>query len=196
MTNPNINPVQNAINPKYKHHKVVPMITLQGDQELYLPMVLLTGREESEVEANAYADTLKMFKDRVPKKDEDDNQWKKILDVHRAYWTIFLSVRLPTDLTARYFESKAHVEDEYNWDEAGIIGSNYLEIRMTQPSFKNIDWNDPNAFQHMIDQIKKLGAESAFFLNGYTTHSVNQLIKYLVSERESYLKNSGSSGTL
>lgn len=192
---PIINPVQRATTPGYRHHKVVPMLILHEDKELYLPMVILTGREMAEVESKSFEDTLKLFKGKSPKNDEPSN-WKQQLDAQRAYWTIFYSIRLPGDLTKKWFLSKEQIEDTYNWDEAGILMNNYLTVRLTQPHLINLNQDDDNAFQSAINTIKNLGTESDFFLNGFTTHSANLLIKYLVAQLEILQKNNGSSGTL
>jgi hypothetical protein len=193
-TPPSINPAIQATTPGYRYHRVVPMIQLHEDQELYLPMVVMTGRENSLVEANAFQDTLALFKGKAPKTDEPSN-WDEQLEAQRAYWTIFVCTRMPEDLTTKYFQSKQQVEDTYNWDEISVLLANYVEVRINQPTLKNVDPNNPNAFQEIIDTIKKLGPDSNFFLNGITSHSVNQLIRYLVAQVETLQTNSGLSGT-
>ncbi len=187
---PTTNFVQQATTPGYRYHQVVPMLQNHEGKELHLPMVILTGRENNEVEANAYQDTLKLFKGKCPKKDEPSN-WDQLIDAQRAYWIIFYSIRLPNDLTKKWFNSKTQVEDTYDWDTAGILMNNYMTVRLNQPHMSNIDFNDPNAFQSVIDRVKKLGAEGDFFLNGFTTHSANQLIKYLVARLESSPTSNG-----
>lgn len=197
---PLVNPVKAALSLAYRHHTVVPMKQFHLDkndpnaepQELYLPMVLLLSYEEDQVEANAYADTKLLFKGAVPKKDEP-SQWDRLLDAQRAYWTIYLSTRLPNDLEKKWFDSKDEVTKVYTWDSANVIMSHYLTIKMTQPCYQNIDFSSPTVFQDILDQIKKFGTEdkSDFFFNSLTTHAANRLIKFLVKERESYRKNGG-----
>ena len=185
------------IEPKPKYHRVVPMMQyftlpatqpgkLGEKQELYLPMVLLTGAEDAIVEASCYQDTLKLFNNKSPKIDEPSN-YKEQLEAQRAYWTIYMTCRLPDDLNVKYFESKQHVESLYGWDEAGILMAHYLSVRMTQPQFSKVDVNDPQAMQKMIAKIKLMGGDSDFYLNGVTSHAINQLIKYLIAEREQYI---------
>lgn len=191
---PATNLVAKLTDPKYVYSQLVPMLKMEEDKELTLPMVLLTGRENSQVEANAFQDTLNLFRGKAPKTDEPSN-WDQQLEAQRAYWTVFMATRLPTDLKKKWFLTKEQVEEEYNWDEIGVLMNHHMTVRLSQPTLKNIDPNDPQAFQKTIDMIKKMGMEGDFFLNGFTTHSVNQLMKYLVLERETLLKNSGLSGT-
>jgi hypothetical protein len=191
-TAPTINQVQQKI--IQRQHRVIPMLQMHEGKMLHLPMVLMTGREASVVEMNAYQDTLEMFKGKAPKKDEPSN-WDQLLDANRAYWTVFQTIRLPNDLTKKWFESKLQVEDTYNYDEVGILMNDYMTIRLNQLHLVNIDPNDPNAYQTMLDNIKKMGPEGDFFLNGFTTHTVNQFVKYLIAQLENLQKSSGSSGT-
>lgn len=178
------NPVMQHTQPGFRHSRVVPILQYDKDgNQLKLPMVVLTGREMSEVESKAYTDTLKLFNGKCPKSDEPSN-WDQQLEAQRSYWTIFLSLRNPEDITKKWFISKEQVEDTYNWDEAGILMSHFLTVRLTQPHLVNLDPNDPNAYQTIIDTIKKAGTESDFFMNGLTTHASNQLIKFLVAKLE------------
>src|ERR1700678_3121221 len=198
---PILNPVKAALKQDYRHHAVVPMRQFQVDsatneaQELYLPLVLLYGYEEEMVEANAYADTLASFKGKAPKKDEPSN-WDQLLDANRAYWTIFQSARSPLDLNVKWFDNKQEVQKTYTWDSANIIMEDYVKIKMTQPCYQNIDFSSPTVFQDIIDQIKRHATEdqSYFFLNSMNTFHINQLIKFLVKERETYHKSNTSSG--
>ena len=181
---PQENPVRSATTAGWRHHRVVPVLQYDKDgNQLKLPMVILTGNEMAEVESKAFADTLKLFDGRAPKSDEPSN-WDQQLEAQRSYWTIFLSVRTPDDLLKKWFISKEQVGDTYNWDEAGILMSHFLTVRLTQPHLVNLDPNDPNAYQTIIDTIKKAGTESDFFMNGLTTHASNQLIKFLVAKLE------------
>jgi hypothetical protein len=194
---PIVNHVKNATTPGYRFNVVVPMLLKDESSglELHLPMVVLTGRENSAVECNAYQDTLALFKGKSPKKDEPSN-WDAILNAQRAFWIVFYSVRHPDDLTKKWFETKQQVEDTYTWDDIEILMNHHMTVRLRQPHLTDINLDDPNAFQQMIDRVKKMGTESDFFLSGLTTHSVNQLIKYLVAQLEISQKTNGSSGTL
>lgn len=207
-TPPKKNPLKLLVDPKHKHHyPQVPTnqyYTPEGADpkkpgsklELKLPMVYLLGDQEAEVEANCYADTLELFKGKIPKKDEPSN-WDQVLNVQRAYWTIYYAMRVPGDLESNWFDSKAEVEATYNWDEIDVLMAHYLDLKMDQPIYKHLNVDDPNAFQKVLDHIKSLGTdpEGNFFLNGFTTHAVNQLIRFLVKERENYQTNNGSSGS-
>jgi hypothetical protein len=169
---------------------VVPMLQKTEDgRELHLPMVVLTTREQNEVEVQSYHLTKAAFNGVVPKKDEYSN-WDRILDDNRAILTIFYAVRVPDDLTKKWFMDKRQIEDTYTPEEAGILCNNYLTVKLTQPHLKHFDINDPDAFQNMVDAIKK-DAESDFFLNGYTTHSVNQFVKSLVAKLPNSPKDNG-----
>jgi hypothetical protein len=193
-TDPQVeNFVKQVTSPGYRHHRVVPMLQLHEDKELHLPLVVLTGRENSDVEVKTYQDTLSQFKGKSPKKDEYSN-WDELLEANRAYYTILYSARLPNDLSKKWFESKQQLEDTYTWDDIEILMAHYLTVRATQPHLVNLDMKDPNVFQIAIDRIKKLGTSSDFFLNGFTSHSSNQLIKFLVEERENLLRQIGTSG--
>ena len=195
------NPIKAAFQPGYRHHEVVPMRQFYTPpaspsnpnpetQELYLPMVLLKGYEDDQVAANAYHDTLAAFKGKAPKK-EDPSNWDEMLDANRAYWTIFLSARIPGKLDKQWFDTIDEVRATYNWDEAGVILSHYLSIRMTQPCYTQVDFNSPTVFQDLIDLIKRNGNQSDFFFNGVTSHTVNQLLKYLAAHQESSPKSNG-----
>ena len=189
-----INPVAQATTPGYRHHRIVPMLQEHEGKELHLPMVILNSREDAMVQANAYQDTLKLFNGKCPKLDEPSN-WDQQLEAQRAAWIVFMSCRLPNDLTKRWFNNKEQVEDTYNWDELGILMNHYLDVRLSQPHLKSLDLSDPDSFQNMIDQIKKMGTDDSFFLNGFTTHSLNRLIKFLVAQLENLQSSNGSSGT-
>jgi hypothetical protein len=179
--------------PGYRFNMTVPMLQKDKDGNmLHLPMVVLTTREQQEAETKAYNDTRACFKD-VPKKDEHSN-WDQIMDNNRAAYIIYYSVRLPNDLKTKWFNDKKQVEDTYTIEECSILMNNYLTVKINQPHLKTLDVEDPSSFQSMIDMIKK-DAESDFFLNGYTTHSVNQLVKYLVAQLVSLQTDSGLSGT-
>ena len=190
MKEPQTNLYAETTKPGYRHHMVVPMLQKTEDgKELHLPMVVLTTREQNEVEIKAYQATRAAFGGVVPKNDEPNN-WDRILDDNRATLTIFYATRLPDDLTKKWFNDKTQVEDTYTPEEAGILCNNYLSVKLTQPHLKHFDANNADAFQAIIDRIKKDG-ESDFFLNGFTTHSVNQLVKFLVSQLPSLPKDNG-----
>ena len=179
-----INPVAQATTPGWRHHRMVPMLQKIEDKELVLPMVVLTGRENSEVEARSFKDTLALFDGKSPKKDDPSN-WDEQLNAQRAYWTVFYSIRTPNDLTKKWFLDKAQVEDTYNWDEIGILMNDHLTVRLTQPHLIHLDAEEGDGiFQKAIERVKKLGTDSDFFLNGFTTHSLNLLLKYLVAKLE------------
>lgn len=180
-----------------KYHMVVPMLQkTQDGKELHLPMVILTPREQNEVEAKAYADTRSMFRE-IPKKDEPGvDAWTKIMDDNRAAYTLFYATRLPTDLSKKWFMDKQQVEDTYTPEEAGILCNHYLTVKLNQPHLKVFDPSNPDAFQGIIDVIRRDGENSDFFLNGLTTHSANQLVKYLVSQLTNSQKDNGSLGPL
>jgi hypothetical protein len=188
------NPVILATTPGYRYHRVVPMLQQHEGKELTLPMVVLTGRENSDVEAKCYADTLMAFNGKPPKTDEPSN-WDQLLDANRAYWTIFYATRHPDDLSKKWFLSKQGVEDIYSWDDIGILSNHHLTVRLTQPHLVNLDPKDPGAIQATIEKIKSLGTDSDFFLNGFTTHSVNLLLKSLVAQLETLQNTNGSSGS-
>lgn len=190
MTKENI--YANATTPGYRHHLIVPMLQQHEGKELHLPMVVLTTREEREVEVRAYRDTRTEFGD--IKIDEDSFSFQKVLSNNTAVYTIYFAARIPGDLIKKWFQDKQQVEDTYTPEEAGIITNNYMTVKLSQPHLKSFNQEDPNAFQGMIDNIKKSG-EGDFFLNGYTTHSVNQLVKFLVVQLEKSQTNNGSSGT-
>jgi hypothetical protein len=166
------------------------MLQMHDGKELVLPMVILTGRESNECEANTYQDTLAQFKGKAPKKDELSN-WDAMIDAHRAFWTVFYSARTPGDISKKWFLSKEQVEDTYNWDEIGILMNDYLTIRLTQPHIAHLDVNDPNSLQGMLDTIKRMGEDNDFFLNGLTMHAKNQLLKYLVAKLETSQNTNG-----
>ena len=118
------------------------------------------------------------------------------MDANRAYWTIYLAARLPDDLDKRWFDNKLEVQKTYTWDNANIIMEHYVTIKMTQPCYANIDFSSPTVFQDILDQIKSFAKEdqSDFFLNSMNTFHINQLVKFLVKDRETSLKSSTSSG--
>src|ERR1035438_1487518 len=103
------NPIAIATTPGYRHHRIVPMLQLHEGQELQLPMVMLTTREDNTVQASAYQETLKLFNGKCPKLDEPSN-WDQLLEAQRAAWIVYMSVRLPNDLSKKYFNNKEQVE--------------------------------------------------------------------------------------
>lgn len=193
---PKVNIPRQATTPGYKHHRLVPMLKMHEGKELVLPMVALNPRENSEVEAKAFADTSALFGGKIPKKDDlSAESWKNIFEMQKNIWLLFYAVRVPEDLTKKWFISKQQIEEDYLVEEIGILSNNYISVVLTQPHLTVVDYTKPGAYQAVIDQIKKMGEDGDFFLNGLTTHSVNQLIRYLVAQVESFQKNNGSSGT-
>ncbi len=192
---PKANLYADATKPGYKHHMVVPMLQKSEDgKELHLPLVVLTPREQNEIEVQAYNMTRAQFKE-VPKNDEPGMQtWNRLLDDYRAVLTIFYAARMPNDLSKKYFIGPDQISDSYTPEEVGILCNHYLTVRLTQPHLKHFDADDPNALQAVIDAIRKDG-ESDFFLNGFTTHSVNQLVKSLVHQLANLQRLNGSPGT-
>ncbi len=182
--------------PGYRHHMIVPMLQKSEDgRELNLPMVILTPREQNDVEVQAYNLTRAVFKE-IPKNDEPGAAtWNRLMDDNRAVLTILYSVRLPDDLTKRFFMDKQQIEDTYTPEEVGTLCNHYLTVKLNQPHLKHFDPSDPNALQTIIDVIKRDGEKSDFFLNGFTTHSVNQLVKSLALQLVSLQKDNGSPGT-
>lgn len=191
-----LEPKTNAyVDNKTRYSMEVPMLQTTDDgRMLHLPMVVLNPREQREVESKAYADARACFKD-VPKKDEPGMEsFVKIMDDCRAAYTILYAVRVPGDLNKKWFMDKQQIEDTYTLDEMGTLCNHYVTVRLNQPYMKLLDVSDPNMFQNVIEMIKKEGSESDFFLNGLTTHSVNQLLKYLVSQLPNSPKDNGLSG--
>lgn len=179
-----------------RYHMVVPMLQMTEDgKQLHLPMVVLTPREENDIEATAYQLTRAAFKE-VPKNDEPGlTTWVRMMDNHRGVLTVLHATRLPDDLSQKFFMDKQQIEDTYTLDEIGILCNHYLTVKLNQAHLKHFNPNEPGALQALIDVIKRDG-ESDFFLNGLTTHSVNQLVKSLVVQLASLQKDSGSLGML
>lgn len=193
---PKVNIPRQVTTPGYRHHRIVPMLRKHEDRDLNLPMVVLTSRENAEVKAKAFADTVAMFGGKPPKEGEMGvASWNNIYETQESTWIVFYSVRVPNDLTKKWFLSKQAIEEDYSEAEVGILAQNYVSVVLTQPHLTVVDFSKPNAFQAMIDQIKEQGEKSDFFLNGLTTHSVNQFIKFLIADRENLQKNTGLSGT-
>ena len=184
---------------KKLHYRMVPMMLFNEDdtQELNLPMVLSTAREETEIEAGAENDAKTQLKTLPTEEQNKVSTFKNLMNIHRAGWTVYVACRKPTDLQQRFFLNKEQVMDTYNPDELGILMDHYNTVRYTQPHYVIIDTNLPPevAFQDAIDKIKKMGEQSDFFLNSFTTHSLNRLIKYLVSHHTSCKLGTGGSGT-
>jgi hypothetical protein len=179
-----------------RFHMEVPMLQKTEDgRQLHLPMIVLNTREQNEIEVLAYGLTRAAFKE-IPKNDEPGAaSWARFMDDQRALLTILYCVRLPEDLTKRFFLDKQQIEDTYTPEEVGMLCNHYLTVRLNQPHMKHFDQSNPEALQAIIDAIKKDGELSDFFLNGFTTHSVNQLVKSLVSRLVNSQKDSGSPGT-
>ena len=196
LQEPKTNLYAETTKPGYKHHLVVPMLQKTEDgRELHLPMVVLTPREQTDIELQAYHLTKAAFKE-VPKNDEPGAAtWQRVMDDNRAVLTILNAVRLPDDLTKCFFMDKKQIEDTYTPEEVGTLCNHYLTVKMNQPHLKYFDHTDPDALQSIIEVIKRDGEKSDFFLNGFTTHSVNQLVKSLALQLVSLQKDSGSSGT-
>jgi hypothetical protein len=182
---------------KKLHHRMVPMMIYTEDMksELILPMVVETSRELAEIESNAENDTREQLKIMPNAEQTSVSVWKQVMRMHRSAWLVYTCCRLSTDLTQKYFMNKQQVLDTYNPDELGILMDHYASVRYTQPHYTLLDVDSPTAFQDAIDKIKKMGTESDFFLNSFTTHSVNQLIKYLVSQLPNSENITGMSGT-
>lgn len=186
-TSPNMN--------KKLHHRFVPMMMFTAEgKEVVLPMVLGTARDMSIAESNAEKDVAKDIGEVSLSNRNTGSVWLKLMNTYRAAWIVYLCTRMPDDLTKKFFDSKDQVMDTYDSDELGILLDHYGTVRYTSPHFKLIDPNDPNSFQEAIDKIKQQGTESDFFLNGFTTHSLNQLIKYLVSLVTNLESTIGGSG--
>lgn len=179
-----------------RFHMEVPMLQKTEDgRQLHLPMVVLNTREQNEIEVAAYNLTKAAFKE-APKNDEPGAAaWARFMDDQRALLTILQCVRLPDDLTKKYFLDKQQIEDTYTPEEVGILCNHYLTVRLNQPHMKHFNQEDPEALQAIIDAIKKDGEKSDFFLNGFTTHSVNQLVKFLALRLQNSPKDNGLPGT-
>lgn len=190
----------NSTSPNMKkklHHRLVPMMMFTADdKEVVLPVVLGTSRDMIEAEANAELDVQAQLKTEVALSNRGvGSTWLKLMNYHRSAWIIYFCTRMPNDLTKKFFESKDHVIDTYDPDQLGILMDHYGTVRYTSPHFKLIDPEDPNAFQEAIQKIKELGTESDFFLNGLTTHSLIQLLKYSVSHPGNSENTTGLSGS-
>jgi hypothetical protein len=184
------------IDSKVRFSKEVPMLLTNPEdgKQLFLPMLVLNPKEEHEIEARAYNDTMASFKT-VPKKDEPgSDSWIKLMDDNRATWLLFYAVRLPNNLDKKFFLDKQQIESTYTPEEIGTLCNHYLDVKLNQPLYKAIDLSDPNAFQSIVDKIKSDAENSSFFLNSLTTHTVNQLVKFLVSQLQSLQNANGSSG--
>lgn len=181
---------------KERFHMVVPSMIEDNDKrELHLPMVVLTTRETNEVEVAAYQETLAAFKGVAPKNDEATN-FNNVYENNLVAWTVFKSVRLPSDLKKQFFLSKQQVEDQYTVEQLGILANAQLSVKLNQPHLKHLSLGEEDASEKLIQDIIAAGRDNDFFLNGYTTHSLKALIQYLVFQLQSSRKDNGSSGTL
>ncbi len=189
-----------ATSPKLEkkiHHRYVPMMMYTVDsKEVICPMVVGTTRDIRECEEQAEIDTRAVLGDVALSNRGKGSTWSKTMDFNRSAWLIFTCTRLPGDLNKKFFESKQQVEDTYDPDEIGILMDHYATVRFSQPHYVMFEGekDEKTAFQNVIDKIKKQGEESDFFLNSFTTHSVNQLIKYLVSLLPNSETITGTSG--
>ena|ERR1017187_2606005 len=186
---------------KDRFHLTVPMMIMdKAGNEIKAPMVCLTAREEREAKQKAYNETIIFFKDK-PKKDEQNFQeaediFKELFNHNINCWIFFYSVRVPGDLEKRLFISKQQVEDQYTYEQLGILASAAMSVKMSQPYVKFLQENDTDGFNQLIDQIIASGTEPDFFLNGYTSQTYKNIIHYLVKRLETLTSEAGVSGSL
>ena len=203
MTNETIpNLYEIATSPKLEkklHHRYVPMMMYaEGGQEVIIPLVVGTARELSDAEVLAEKDTQKQL-GTVPLADRGKGStWYSTMNTHRSAWILYHCARMPGDLNKKFFENKEQIMDTYDPDELNILMDHYASVRLTQPHYMmfNPDVDTKVAFQQVVDKIRNMAEDSDFFLNSFTTHSVNQLVKYLVSQLPNSETTTGMSGTL
>lgn len=162
-------------------------------REAVAPMVLGSARDIVSITVNAEKDTLAELGD-VPLKDRgivrDENKnvqaistWQKVFTHNKRAWLVYTLIRVPGKLSEKLFQSKQQVEDTFDERQLELFEEHYNVVRFTSPTIKMIE-DEPNpelAQQKIIQRIRDEGEMSDFFLNSYTTHSLVQLTKYLVS---------------
>jgi hypothetical protein len=195
------------------HHRWVPMqmfgVGEFEGQEVVLPMTPGTPREIQEAEANARATTKSIlgdveFKNQGYRLDEAGNKifsdWDKVYNKNRKAEIIATCAKVPGDLTKQYFDNAEQVLAMYPSDDVlDMVFDHWYTVKYTQPHFTLLDEkiDADERFQDAIDKIKAAGEDADFFLNSFTTHSSNQLIKYLVSKvQQNSTNTNGGSGVL
>jgi hypothetical protein len=194
------------------HHRYCPMKLFvkdddEGgvDREVVLPIIVGTARQLKEAEVNAYKTTKAElgdvpFSDRGHRYDEQGkkikSQWDKTYEYNLNAEILFACVRLPGQLDKQFFDSVEQVQAYYPVDVIGLIMDHYYTVRYTQPHYLMLDLelDTEDRFLDVIEKIKKQGTEADFFLNSLTTHSANQLIKFLVKNHTSSQNTNGGFG--
>lgn len=175
-----------------KWHMMVSMpFKTKDNQELILPMVVLSGRELYEAKQKAEEDTRKSYGKEIPKKDES-SEWENRYTDNLAYWTIFYSVRQPNDLNKRLFPTKDAVMDCITADQAGILSNHYMTVQLNQPWLTHLSNDDPDKLEALLQKIIDAGTKDPhFFLNSLTSHAQNALINFMAAKLERLQMDNG-----
>lgn len=186
---------------KKLHHRMVPLMLFdpESGKEAVAPMLLGTGSEM--VEAESYAENkVKELIGHVEEHNRGEGStWHKMMDHFRVAKIVEICVRVPTDLSLKLFDLGVdQVLDTYSEHQLGVLKDHYQVVVFSQPDLILLDPEIEDGtlrMQAAIQKIKEMGEDGDFFINGLTTHSVKQLIKYLVSQPPNSAEHTGSSGT-
>jgi len=158
-----------------------------------LPMVVLSGREEFEVKQNAHKEVIASFGKNPPKKDDISN-YDDLYQDRFAYWTIFYSVRLPTDINKKFFPTIDAV-NELPYEHIGVLSNVYLMLKVNQPYIEHLSNDDPDKVNALIDKIIADGKDPHFFLNSLPQLSLIVLINIMGARLARLQTDNGITGT-
>jgi hypothetical protein len=149
-----------------------------------LPMRVLSGKELRLAKKEAEKMTIATYDGKLPKKDEASS-YDALYEENLCWQLIFHSVRLPNDLSKKFFISFDAMEEMMSPDQAGILKDCYLQLQLNQPWIIQLNNDDPEKLEHMIEKLMQDGTEQHFFLNSLTSLSQIILINSLASRLKS-----------
>lgn len=153
-----------------------------------LPMKVLSGRELREAKKAAEKITIATYDSKLPKKDEASS-YDALYEENLCWQLIFHSVRVPHDLSKRFFPTFDAMEDLLKPDQVGILKDCYLQLQLNQPWIVQLNNDDPDKIEHLIERLIESGTDQHFFLNSLTSVSQIILINSLASRLRSVMKD-------
>lgn len=170
-------------------HEMVPFPkTLEDGTTFEIPMWVLTAQEDYQVTAGAEKEVRKLLSGTDI--DVKSRGYNDLYNDQCAYQLLWFACRSPGDVSKPFFLSRTDIPAMLNSDEIGILLNHYYDIKLGQPSLKNITNQ-----QELDDWMKKIqagGKEVNFLLNSFSLVSLKTLIFSMASQLQNSPKDNPS----
>jgi len=175
-------------------HQIAPFprVNPSTGEEIEIAVVVLTGVETAIITADAEMKVRKVLKGDVPGESDAKRGYDELFNTFLAEGLLFDAIRVPEDVTKRFFPNKASILQVLTMDEIAILLNTYYQVQTFMgPVIAELS---QEAMDEWVELLKKKGADQGFALNFCSLECMKELVMHLVKQLPSSPTSKSSSG--